>query len=114
MVDYVLATTTQHYKFSYDIDLELAGGASLCQTLALSAETDYLTLSSWFGKAQFDPIDVYANVGTNGASNTDWPDREIEFDAGPIPPSMSLQSSDFCRMMLNSEADEIFMDAFGY
>lgn len=114
MTDYTLAVTTQHYRFSYDALLEMPGGNALCQTVALSAETDYLTLSSWFAKAKFDPIDVFANVGTNGASNTPSPDREIEFDAGPIPPSGALRASDFCRMMLNSEADELLMDDFGF
>jgi hypothetical protein len=114
MPDYALQATTQHYRFSFDIDLLPAGAPNLCNALALSAETDYSTLSSWFANKQFDPIDVYADVGTNGATNTSSPFRKINFDAGPFQPSGNLQVPDFCRMMLNSEADELFMDEFGF
>ena len=84
-------------------ELDVTRGNTLATALLSSCEADYSALRDYFGQGSDDlPFDVYVQSGHGGGSHGGCDDSELHLDA------FDGNSADLVRMLLVSEADEVF------
>jgi hypothetical protein len=103
-------TSTQHFAFEYNNQLNGSDAKALGKALADTAERDFATMTGWFSGAtpQGGPIDTKINLALGGASNDNLNNVNLRLGA----------TADFnlARATLVMEVMEIFMavNKFGW